>query len=267
MDVFLNERQQHIVAQLEKDKKVFVAALAQELGVAPETIRRDLDALEKNKMVKRVHGGAVNFLQTNNEPHFESKMNVRSEAKAAIGRKAAAFIQDGDTIMIDVGTTNIYLARAISGVKDVTIVTNSLAAADELNKLVEAQQFDGKIIVLGGVTNPAQKSIIGALTCKMMESFRFDKLFLSCGGITTSHVSDYNFEECMVSTVMVERANQVFLLADSSKIQQESFYQICPLAKVDYIICNQDMPLSWKQTELDTMLQWITVLEGKDNEG
>lgn len=267
MNVLLNERQQYILEQLEKDKKVFVASLAQELGVAPETIRRDLDVLEKEKKLKRVHGGAVRYLQTNNEPHFVKKMNVRTKAKVAIGRKAAEFIQDGDTIMIDVGTTTIHIAGAITGVKDLTIVTNSLAAAEELNNRLENQEFDGKIIILGGVTNPAQKSIVGALTCKMLESFRFDKLFLSCGGITTNNVSDYDFEECMVSTVMIERANQVFVLADSSKIDNESFYKICSLSTVDYIICDDDMPSSWKQKELDTMLQWIpakggTVVEG-----
>lgn len=257
MSLLLNDRQQYILEQLEREKKVLVASLAQELGVAPETIRRDLDTLEKEKKLKRVHGGAVRYLQTNNEPHFIKKMNVRAKEKEAIGRKAAEFIQDGDTIMIDVGTTTIHIAKAITGVKDLTIVTNSLAAAEELNNRLESQEFDGKIIVLGGTTNPAQKSIVGALTCKMLESFRFDKLFLSCGGITTNNVSDYDFEECMVSTVMIERANQVFVLADSSKVDHESFYKICSLSTVDYIICDEEMPLSWKQKELDTMIQWI----------
>lgn len=258
MEVLLNERQYYILEKLESEKKVLVASLAQELGVAPETIRRDLDALEKEKKVKRVHGGAVRYLQTNNEPHFIKKMNVMAEEKAAIGRKAAEFIQDGDTIMVDVGTTTIQMAKAIAGVKSLTVVTNSLAVADELNTRLENQEFDGKIIILGGTTNPTQKSIVGVLACKMLEAFRFDKLFLSCGGLTTNYVSDYDFEEAMVSTAMVERSNQVFLLADSSKIDNESFCKICPLETVDYIISDGEMPLSWKQKELDTMIQWIS---------
>lgn len=258
MDVLLNERQYYILEKLENEKKVFVATLAQELGVAPETIRRDLDTLEKARKLKRVHGGAVRYLQTNNEPHFVKKMNVMAEEKAAIGRKAAEFIQDGDTIMIDVGTTTIQLAKAISGIKSLTIVTNSLAVAEELNTQLENLEFDGKVIVLGGTTNPGQKSIVGALTCKMLEAFRFDKLFLSCGGIKVNNVSDYDFEESLVSTAMIERANQVFLLADSSKVDNESFYRICPLSTVDYIISDKDMPKSWKQKELDTMIEWVT---------
>jgi len=267
MAVLLNERQQYIVEKLNKEKKVVVASLAGELGVAPETIRRDLDVLETEKKLRRVHGGAVLYMQTNNEPLLVQKMSVRAEEKAAIGRKAAEFIKDGDTIMMGAGTTALHLAKAITGVKSLTIVTNSLAAAEELNNRLENREFDGKVIVLGGTTNPEQKSIVGALTCKMLEAFRFDKLFLPCGGVTTGHVSDFNFEECMVSATTVERANQVFLLADSSKIDNESFFKICPLFKVDYIISDEGMPLSWQKQKLDTMLQWITAIGGEKNEG
>ncbi|MFZ7946238.1 DeoR/GlpR family DNA-binding transcription regulator [Neobacillus sp. 19] len=267
MTFLLNERQQLILETLNQEKKVVVASLARELGVAPETIRRDLDTLEKEKKLKRVHGGAVLYLQTNNEPMLVQKMSVRAEEKAAIGRKAAEFIQDGDTIMLGAGTTVLQLAKAITGIKLLTIVTNSLAAAEELNNRLEKREFDGKVIVLGGMTNPEQKSIVGALTCKMLESFRFDKLFLPCGGVTSGHVSDFNFEDCIVSTAMVERANQVYLLADSSKIENESFFKICSLSKVDYIISDGDMPLSWQKQELDTMLQWIRATGGENNEG
>ncbi|WHY88617.1 DeoR/GlpR family DNA-binding transcription regulator [Neobacillus novalis] len=264
MTVLLEERHQYILDQLDKEKKVLVASLAQDLGVAPETIRRDLDALENDRKLKRVHGGAVKYHQTNNEPHFVKKMNFHAEAKVAIGKKAAAFIQDGDTIMIDVGTTTIHLARAISGVKGITVVTNSLAVAEELNNRLENQEFDGKIIILGGLTNPSQKSIIGAMTCNMLDAFRFDKCFLSCGGVTTDYVSDYDFEECMVSTKMIERSNQVLLLADSSKINNESFYKMCPLPTVDYIISDKEIPSAWRQQQLDTMLQWITAKGGSN---
>lgn len=262
MNMLTAERQEYILDQLEKQQKILVVSIAKDLGVTPETIRRDLDILEKEKKLKRVYGGAIKYQQTKSEPHFVKKMNVRLEIKKAIGRKAATFIQDGDTVMIDVGTTTIHLAEAISGVKGVTIVTNSLAAADKLNRQLEKKEFDGKVIVLGGSTNPEQKSIVGSLTCKMLESFRFDKVFLSCGGLTLHEVSDYDFEECMVSTEMVERANQVFLLSDSSKIDQQSFYKICPLSTVDYVICDKGMPDLWQEKQLDTMLQWIRAKGG-----
>ncbi|NHM33431.1 DeoR/GlpR family DNA-binding transcription regulator [Neobacillus terrae] len=267
MSLLVTERHDYILNQLEQKNKILVASLAIELGVTPETIRRDLDLLEKEKKLQRVHGGAVKHQQTRNEPHFSKKMNVRASDKKAIGHKAAEFIKDGDTIMIDIGTTTVHLAYSISDVQGVTIVTNSLPAADILNHRLENKEFEGKVIVLGGVTIPEQKSIVGALTCKMLDSFRFDKVFLSCGGFTLTDVSDYDLEECLVSTAMVERANQVFLLSDSSKINQESFYKICPLTTIDNVICNQDMPNFWKEKDMDTMLQWITVKGGEKHEG
>lgn len=263
MNILVTERHEFILQQLEKQKKILVTSLAGELEVTPETIRRDLDILEKEKKLTRVYGGAIKYQQTKSEPHFSQKMNVRISDKKAIGRKAAEFIKDGDTVMIDVGTTTVHLASAISSVQGVTIVTNSLACAEELNCSLENKEFEGKVIVLGGVTIPEQKSIVGAMTCKTLESFRFDKVFLSCGGITLTDISDYDFEECLVSTAMVERANQVFLLSDSSKVNHESFYKICPITKIDHVICDQDMPNSWKETGMDTMLQWITVKGGR----
>ncbi|MGG2094014.1 DeoR/GlpR family DNA-binding transcription regulator [Bacillus sp. S13(2024)] len=261
MNLSLLERHQCILDQLEREKKIIVASLAKSLGVTPETIRRDLDILEKEKKLKRVHGGAVNYHQTNNEPHFNQKMNVFYDLKQEIGKKAAQFIQDGDTVMIDIGTTTIHLAHFIQDVQRVTIVTNSLAVADILNQRLEEKCFDGKVIILGGVLNPEQKSITGALTCKILQEFQFDKVFLSCGGITQTDVSDYDLEEAIVSAAAVKQASQIFVLADSSKVATKSFYRICPLAAVDYIICDQDMPQTWKKNQLDTMLQWI-IAEG-----
>lgn len=262
MNVLTTERHDYILERLEKEKKILVAVLAKDLGVTPETIRRDLDQLEKEKKLQRVYGGAVKFQQTKSEPHFAKKMNLHAEEKREIGRKAAEFIHDGDTVMIDVGTTTIHLARSIADVKGVTVVTNSLAVADELNQRLENKLFDGKVIVLGGLTNPEQRSIVGTLTCRMLEAFRFDKVFLSCGGLTINEISDYDFEECLVSTAMAERGNQVFLLADASKIDQQSFYKICPLTAVDYVISNEEMPRAWMDKQLDTMLQWISTKDG-----
>lgn len=263
MNISLPERHKYIVDQLEQEKKIIVASLARSLGVTPETIRRDLDILEKEKKLKRVHGGAVNYHQTNNEPRFSQKMNAFYDLKQEIGKKAAQFIQDGDTVMIDVGTTTIHLAHFIQDVQRVTIVTNSLAAADILNQRLEEKYFDGKVIILGGVLNPEQKSIAGALTCKILKDFQFDKAFLSCGGITQSDVSDYDLEESMVSTAIIKQASQIFVLADSSKVSKSSFYRICPLSAVDYIISDQDMPHAWKTEHLDTMLQWIIAKGGE----
>ncbi|MCU6339677.1 DeoR/GlpR family DNA-binding transcription regulator, partial [Enterobacter quasiroggenkampii] len=126
------ERRQHILEQLNRHGKIQVASLASVLTVTPETIRRDLDELEAKQMLKRVYGGAVAYSHVKTEPHFDKKRSIEQSAKKAIGESAAALIQDGDTIVVDVGTTTVELVRAIRGVVGVTIVTNSIPAAELL---------------------------------------------------------------------------------------------------------------------------------------
>lgn len=264
MNMLQNERYLFILNQLEKKGKILVADVAKQLSVTPETIRRDLDTLEKEKKLRRVHGGAIKFQQIRSEPHFNKKMNVNYHEKEAIAKKAVEYIQDDDTIMIDVGTTTVHMAKYIRGLQRLTIVTNSLMVADLLNSQLEHKMFDGKVIVLGGVTNPEQKSVAGTLTIHMLKNFQFDKVFLSCGGVTEDEVSDFDLEESIISKQVVEQANQVFLLADSSKLTMTSFYKICPLSSIDYMICNEEMPQKWKYSDGYKKVEWIVANGGKE---
>ncbi|MCY9513472.1 DeoR/GlpR family DNA-binding transcription regulator [Paenibacillus apiarius] len=251
-----DERRQYILEQLQRYGKIQVASLASALTVTQETIRRDLDELEAKQMLKRVYGGAVAYSHVNQEPRFEKKSGIEHVAKQAIGEAAAALIQDGDTIVIDVGTTAVELARAIRGVVRVTIVTNSIPAAELLNERLEAKWFDGKVIMLGGVTHPEQKSIAGALTCELLARFRFDKAFISCGGITPAGISDYDMEESLCSALMIQQAKQVYVLGDRSKLGGTPFFRICDLDKVTAVICNAPLPGDWARSGVN--VGWIT---------
>lgn len=256
MSMFLTERHQYILEQLAVHGKVHVNTVAKQLNVTPETIRRDLDRLEKERKLKRVHGGAVNYSEQKKEPHFSVKQNTMAKAKEAIGRKAAQFVNDGDRIVVDVGTTTLQFVRAIRGVSRILVVTNSLVAAEELNRSLERGSFTGKVIVLGGVTNPYQRSIAGSLTCQMLEQFAFDKAFLSCGGITPDFVTDYDLEESHVSEMMVARSREVFVLSDHTKLGSKEFYKICPLSHIQHVICNRPMPASWGE-KMNARVNWL----------
>ncbi|WP_100402840.1 DeoR/GlpR family DNA-binding transcription regulator [Bacillus sp. FJAT-42315] len=257
MSTLQKERYVYILKEIESVGKIMVAEMAHQLQVTPETIRKDLDILEKEKKLKRVHGGAVKYGQTQKEAHFNKKMNDQYYQKREIGKKAAEIIEDNDTIMIDVGTTTVHIPEHIVGVQRLTVVTNSLAAADLLNKQIENRFFDGKVIVLGGVANPEQKSVAGTLTCHMLEHFQFDKAFISCGGITPQDISDFDLEESIVSAQMIKQTNEVVLLADCSKLGNKSFYKICPTKEVHSIICDQAMPAEWKQHKNLQHIKWI----------
>ncbi|WP_028546946.1 DeoR/GlpR family DNA-binding transcription regulator [Paenibacillus taiwanensis] len=255
MTMLPEERKQFILEEIQRHGKIGVVTTANTLQVAPETIRRDLADLEGQQLLKRVYGGAIGFTHAKAEPRFEKKQNMMREAKIAIGSKAASYIQDGDTIVLDVGTTTLELARAIRGVVRVTVVTNSLAAANVLMEALEARLFDGRVIMLGGTTQPAQKSVTGALTYEMLSNFRFDKAFLSCGGITATTVSDYEMEEALCSSVMSANAEQVFVLADHTKLDKSQFYNICPLAHVSTVISSDRMPTNWTAHGIPTT--WV----------
>ncbi|WP_241481463.1 DeoR/GlpR family DNA-binding transcription regulator [Mesobacillus campisalis] len=249
-----------IMNALNEKGKVLVAELAILFEVTPETIRRDLHIMEEERKLTRVHGGAILYSKTQNEPHFEQKQNMMYKAKCAIGKKAASFIEDGDVIVIDVGTTTLQLSKEIKDVTNITIVTNSIAAAYVLNDSLERKQFDGKVIVVGGNLNPEQKSLSGTVTCRMLEEFQFNKAFISCGGIMPPDINDYDMEEANASSMMVKQANQVFLLADSSKVNHRSFSRICDLSDIDYVICDKDIPEEWKLDQrVNHQLKWIAV--------
>lgn len=260
---FLSEERQNIIVDLINEQgKVLATELAAFFAVTPETIRRDLHRLEQKRKLKRVHGGAIGiFSSIESEPHFEHKRNIMLHAKTAIGKKAAGMIDDGDTIVIDVGTTTLQLAKEIQGVRNVTIVTNSIAAANVLNDRLEKKLFEGKVIVLGGILNPDQKSLSGSITCRMLEDFCFDKAFISCGGIMQPDISDYDMEESLASSIMIKQAEKAYLLVDSSKAGRRSFCRICDISQIDCVISDCGMPSGWKKDTKVQQLEWI-VAEG-----
>ncbi|MGA3676309.1 DeoR/GlpR family DNA-binding transcription regulator [Lysinibacillus agricola] len=243
------ERFEFILKQLEVDEKIIVANIAEELQVAPETIRRDFDELEQQHLLTRVHGGAVKYTHVRNEPVFLRKLQMQKEAKRNIARMAARRICDGDTIAVDTGTTTVHIADFLLAVDDITVVTNSIAAAVQFNLAIEERRMTGKVILLGGTTNPRQSSVAGAMTLEVLGNMNFDKAFISCGGICDGIVYDYDLDESLISKKMLDRSKMNFLLADASKINGKSFYQICHIEECSEILCDIACPVEWQAYE------------------
>jgi len=243
------ERFEFILKQLEVDEKIVVANIAEELQVAPETIRRDFDELEQQRLLTRVHGGAVKYTHVRNEPVFLRKLQMQKEAKRNIARLAARRICDGDTIAVDTGTTTVHIADFLLAVDDITVVTNSIAAAVQFNLAIEERRMTGKVILLGGTTNPRQSSVAGAMTLEVLGNMNFDKAFISCGGICDGIVYDYDLDESLISKKMLDRSKMSFLLADASKINGKSFYQICHIEECSEILCDIACPVEWQGYE------------------
>lgn len=254
------ERFEYILKKLSSERKIVVSVIAEELHVAPETIRRDFDELEEQHLLTRVHGGAVKFINLRKEPQYLRKMDMQKEAKREIARLAAMRIHDGDTIAVDVGTTTVHIADFLLGVNNVTVVTNSISAAIRFNLALEEKRMTGKVILLGGTTNPEQSSVSGAMTLQWLSHMNLDKAFLSCGGIDDGILYDYDLDESLVSAKMIENSYYRILLADTTKIRQKSFYKICSLNDISEVICNEKRPASWDEFEG----KWTVADGGKD---
>lgn len=250
-----NQRHYFILEQLQKQERVWVTELASCLEVTPETIRRDLAELEMNEKVSRVHGGAVAFSSGEKEMVYARKLSLHLEEKKQIARIAAGMIQDGDTIGVDVGTTTVHIADMLEDVHGLTIVTNSLSAANRFNLAIEEGRITAEVIMLPGVTNPYQLSVKGMYTVELLRRFNLNKSFLSCGGLTHEAVFDFDIEESLVSEMMMKRSREAVLLTDSSKLNKKSLFEIAPISNLSYIICDQEKPVDWQQNRYE----WISV--------
>ncbi|MGM0854893.1 MAG: DeoR/GlpR family DNA-binding transcription regulator [Bacillota bacterium] len=255
----MTERQKSIVRELEIKNKVSVANLSKKLKVTPETIRKDLILLEQKKKLRRIHGGAIPYYGLIKEPHFNKKIGISHDQKKRIGEVASTFITDGETIALDVGSTTLHIASSIKDVQNVTIVTNSLAAADILNTRLENHLFDGNVIVLGGATNPLQRSVSGSLTNILLENFYFDKAFISCGGINKEGICDFNIDEAAASSIMIKKTRKVFVVSDSSKLNQNALFHIGSFSSIDCVISDVSIPKEWMKDSMINKVEWIKV--------
>lgn len=161
-------------------------------------------------------------------------------------------------IAIDVGTTMLEFAQCIENKIDITILTNSLPVSSVLTELLNENKFTGQILLLGGQIDPKHQSISGGLTEQMLNQFNIDKAFISAGGVSIQNgVSNYHLHETLVSRKMVEVSKQVILLTDYSKIGVDTFSKVCPLEKVDVIVCEQPFPEEWRNHSKLEDINWI----------
>lgn len=240
-----NERHQFLMERLALNGRINVAHIAKEQRVTPETIRRDLDELEKNEKLTRIHGGAIPFISRKKEMAYEKKLAINHKEKRAIAKKAASLVEDGDTIAIDVGTTTVHIADFINKVRNLTVVTNSLSAAQRFNLAIEGKRMTGQVIMLPGITHPEQASVAGTYTANFLKKFNFNRAFISCGGITGEAIYDFNIDESLISEVMIQQSKEAILLTDDSKIGKTSFFHICSLLSLATVICNKEKPDDW----------------------
>ncbi|MDL4839247.1 DeoR/GlpR family DNA-binding transcription regulator [Aquibacillus rhizosphaerae] len=240
------KRHKIILEKLVKEKSVKVANLMDEFGVSDETVRRDLELLESKKQLKRVHGGAVIERQDENkeEKSFITREFLHVEEKKEVALKAIEYVQEGQSIAMDVSTTNTEFARELKKhFKQLTVLTNSLPIAYELS---EMPHFT--IILAGGILRNEELCVIGEMTEDFISQFHIDTLFLSASGVSLqSGITDYGVHEWHVKKKMLKSCKKCFVLADSSKFDAVSLLKVCSINEVTGIITDSQLPDSTKQ--------------------
>jgi DeoR family transcriptional regulator, aga operon transcriptional repressor len=227
------ERRAILVQKLSTIGYVEVSELASQMGVSGITLRRDLSELEDEGICVRVRGGAIRRDQgVTLELPYELKKSQNLSEKKRIGEKAAEFVEPGDTIIVDAGSTTYELALALLSKKRIAVVTNDLYISVKL-----ASNPDINLICTGGTARSHVFSLQGFQAEDFISGLRVDKTFLGADAIHTDRsISNVNLDEVPLKRAMVKAAKQVFLLADSTKFEKTGFAKVCSLSDIHIII-------------------------------
>lgn len=221
---------------LEQKGFVRVRDLADRFGVSTVTVRNDLQVLEERQLAFRVHGGAMPFNAARGERSFEEVAERHADEKAAIAATAASLVANGETIVVDVGTTAAAFAQALVDRQDLTELT-VITSGIKIALLLEAAHPRFTIVVTGGTLRPKQHSLVEPLATTLFQSLRVDSVFLGCNGIAVDGgVTNINLPEAVVKRAMLEAAARCVVMADATKLGVRALAPVCTLGEVDVLV-------------------------------
>jgi len=232
------ERHEIIRDILSRAGFVNVQELVAEFHVSSETIRRDLECMEKDGLLKRVHGGAVSAHPHISESAYQIRRNDHTQEKKAIAAAAAALVTDGDTLLIAPGTTTLEFSSFLRQRKNLTVITNSLPVASELANCPSIH-----VHFLGGSVQGEDYSTSGITAMENLDHFNPNKLIIGVAGITPEHgLTDYRSEESALLHLFTERVPCVIGIADHSKFGMVSTYNICSASRLTHLVTDPRTP-------------------------
>jgi DeoR family fructose operon transcriptional repressor len=232
------QRRQAILSDVRQASAVSAEELAHRYGVSLETIRRDLRGLRDQGLLERVYGGALAVRST--EGTFAARSALHSDSKQAIGRLAASLIEPDDTIVIDIGTTALEVARALPDKFRGRVLTNSVPVAMILS---DNENID--LLISGGHVRPGDAACFGAHSDAFFREFYADKAFLGSGGVhATAGLTDYYPHEVTARRVILAQSAASYVLADASKLGAIAVHRVCPLNQVTAVITDSQASAS-----------------------
>jgi DeoR/GlpR family transcriptional regulator of sugar metabolism len=234
----LNNRHNKILKLLSKDDQISVNDLSDRLKVSSVTIRQDLSYLETEGLLKRVHGGAV----LKDADDLANRLGMNYEKKLRIAKKAATYVCEGETILIESGSANALLARELVKIKKVTILTTNVFIARQFRTNEKAN-----IVVLGGIYQHDSETIVGKMTKACIDMLNVNKAFLGIDGYTTS--SGFTLKDLFraeISNYLVQKAANVFIVSDSSKFGKTELTNICYPKDIQHIVTDTDLQQAYQ---------------------
>ncbi len=227
--MYEEERLQEMCKYVKAHSRASVRKLCNLFDVSESTVRRDLTELEKRKLLKRTHGGAICMESVGMEQTYNEKKDFFREEKECIAAKAVSLIEDGDSILIDSGTTTLYMASRLSTFKQLTVVTNSVHLMQQLANLPNVT-----LISVGGTLRSNTMALVGPVTEENLARIRVDKAFMAVNGFSADvGLTTPNMLEASTKHKMMQVAEQVYVLADHSKIGRVSFAKFGSLSDID----------------------------------
>jgi DeoR family transcriptional regulator, fructose operon transcriptional repressor len=237
--MYAEERQDAIAAMVISKGRASVAELAQTYDVTTETVRRDLAALDKAGVVRRVHGGAVPARALHLvEPGVGERESTRANFKDAIAAAAIDYVpRHGGSLLLDAGTTTARIAASLPTDRELVVVTNSVPIAARL-----AATNSVSLQLLGGRVRGVTQAAVGEQALRVLDTMRVDVAFIGTNAISVRHgLSTPDSEEAAVKRAMVRAANYVVVASDSSKVGREDFISFAPISSVDTLVTDTEL--------------------------
>lgn len=234
---FADERRAAIMEMLEHNASVQVAEIAQTFGVSSVTARADLDALAESGKLRRTHGGAVSLHKRLTVSTQDRRINVNVAAKQAIAQSAMELVNDGDTLLVDSGTTALEFVRLLDQRDGITVITADITIADYIDESMPSVD----VVMLGGALRKGHRYLYGPLTMQALQMVHAD-LAVMCPG---AYVPDCGFttdfpQMAETKAAMIGAARKSMVLMDASKVDERGMYRFAQLADVDAIVMDND---------------------------
>lgn len=235
------ERRQAILRALDNGGAVRVADLAADLDVSEMTVRRDLDAMDAQDLLRKVHGGAVSRHNRGEEPGSSVKAGLQREQKAAIATAAAATVEDGMTVAISAGTTTTELARRLRHRPSITVVTNSVSVFSVLTDPSADGSDAPQVYLSGGVRTPSD-ALVGPIADAAIASFRVDATYLGVHGFDPdAGLTTPNIAEAQTNRTLIGISARLIVVADHTKFGEIGACVFAPLRQVDTIVVDDGL--------------------------